>query len=69
MGVRDFHAFEAVQLSLQFPLVMPFMQFVSLNTAGSRPSKSWSVLQSAGPNEAVHYDCRVDNFNKRLQFV
>ena len=69
MGERDFHAFEAVQLGLQLPLVMPLMPVVSLNTSGSRPLKSWSVLQSAGPNEPVHYDSRVDKFNKRLQFV
>ena len=69
MGERDFHAFEAVQLGLQLPLVMPLMPVVSLNTSGSRPLKSWSVLQSAGHNEPVHYDSRVDKFNKRLQFV
>ncbi len=40
MGERDFHAFEAVQLGLQLPLVMPLMPVVSLNTAGSRPLKS-----------------------------
>ena len=69
MGERDFHAFEAVQLGLQLPLVMPLMPVVSLNTSGSRPLKSYSVLQGGGPDEPVHYDSRVDKFNKRLQFV
>ena len=69
MGERDFHAFEALQLGLQLPLVMPLMPVVSLNTSGARPLKSWSVLKSAAPSEPVHYDSRVDKFNKRLQFV
>ena len=69
MGERDFHAFEAVQLGLQLPLVMPLMPVVNLNTSGSRPLKSWNVLKAADPSEPVHYDSRVDKFNKRLQFV
>ena len=69
MDERDFHAFEAVQLGLQLPLVMPLMPVVSVNTSGARRFKSGTALQSAGPNEPVHYDSRVDKFKKGLQFV
>ena len=69
LGERDFHAYEAVQLGLQLPLVIPLMPVVSLNTSGSRPLKAWSVLKDASPDEPVHEDSRVDKFNKRLQLV
>jgi len=39
LGERDFHAYEAVQLGLQLPLVIPLMPVVSLNTSGTRPLK------------------------------
>ena len=55
LGERDFHAFEAVQLGLQLPLVIPLMPVVSLNTAGSRPLKPAHVLKDKGDDEVVHY--------------
>jgi len=48
---------------------MPLMPVVILNNSGSRFFKSWNFLKSADPNEPVHYDSRVDKFNKRMQFV
>jgi len=69
LGERDFHAYEALQLGLQLPLVLPLMPVVSLNTSGARPLKSWSLLKDASPDAPVHQDSRVDKFNKRLQIV
>ena len=47
MGERDYGAFEAVQLGLQLPLVIPLMPVVSLNTSGSRPLKSRPAICAA----------------------
>ena len=69
MGERDFHAYEAVQLGLQLPLVIPLMPVVSLNTSGARPLKSWKELKDASPEQPVHWDSKVDKFNKRRQLV
>ena len=69
LGERDFHAYEAVQLGLQLPLVLPMMPIVSLNTSGSRPLKPQWMMKYLGENEPVHYDSKVDKFNKRLQLV
>ena len=69
MGERDFHSFEALQVGLQLPMVLPLMPVVSLNTSGARPLKSYQVIKDAPPSEPVHYDSRIDKFNKRLQFV
>ena len=69
MGERDFHAFEAVQLGLGLPLVMPLMPVVSLNTGGSRPLKSNAAMKDAPDDAPVHYDSKVDKFNKRKQLV
>ena len=69
LGERDFHAYEAVQLGPQLPQVIPLMPVVSLNTAGTRPLKSARELRDKGEEEPVHYDSRVDKFNKRLQLV
>ena len=61
LGERDYHAYEAVQLGLQLPLVIPMMPIVSLNTTGSRPLKSSFELRGEGrENEPVHYDSRVE---------
>ena len=69
MGERDFHAYEAVQLGLQLPLVTPMMPVVSVNTSGARPLKTGSALQGLRPDDPVHWDSRVDRFDKRLQLV
>ena len=69
MGERDFHAYEAVQLGLQLPLVIPLMPVVSLNTSGARSLKSHRDLKEAGPDEPVHWDSRVDRFDKRRRLV
>ncbi|HIE71897.1 MAG TPA: hypothetical protein EYP98_17895, partial [Planctomycetes bacterium] len=69
LGERDFHAYDAVQLGLQLPLLIPLMPVVSLNTSGSRPLKSAAALKGKGDDEPVHYDSKVDKFNKRLQLV
>ena len=70
LGERDYHAYEAVQLGLQLPLVIPMLPIISLNTTGSRPLKPWRELSGADREDApVHYDSRVDKFNKRLQLV
>ena len=69
LGERDFHAYEAVQLGLQLPLVFPLMPVVSLNTTDARPLKSREVLKDKPADEPVHYDSKVDKFNKRLQLV
>jgi len=69
LGERDFHAYEAMHLGLQLPLVIPLMPVVSLNTSGARPLKAYSVLKEAPADTPVHYDSRVDKFNKRLQLV
>ena len=69
LGERDFHLYEAVHLGLQLPMVIPLMPVVSLNTSGSRPLKPAALLKNAGEDEPVHWDSRVDKFNKRLQLV
>ena len=69
LGERDYHLYEAVQLGLQLPLVIPMMPVVSLNTTGARPLKSAFEMKGAGEDEPVHYDSRVEKFNKRLQLV
>ena len=45
------------------------MPVVSLNTTGARPLKSREVLKDKPADEPVHYDSKVDKFNKRLQLV
>ena len=42
---------------------------ISFNTSGARPFKSESVVREQGLVEAVQWDSRVDNFNKRLELV
>ena len=69
LGERDFLAYEAVQLGLQLPQVIPMMPIVSLNTSGSRPLKPQWMMKYLGEDEPVHYDSKVDKFNKRLQLV
>ena len=70
MGERDFHAYEAVQLGLQLPLVIPMMPIVSLNTTGTRPLKRREHLLGADKeDEPVHYYSRADKFDQRLQLV
>ena len=69
LGERDFHAYEAVQLGLQLPLVIPMMPVVSLNTSGSRPLKPTRMTKYLGDGESLHYDSKVDKFNKRLELV
>lgn len=70
LGERDYHAYEAVQLGMQLPLVIPMMPIISLNTSGARPLKAWKDTRGADKeDEPVHYDSRVDKFNKRLQLV
>ena len=44
IGERAYGAFEAVQLGLQLPLVIPLMPVVSLNTSGSRPMKTRAAI-------------------------
>ena len=56
MGERDFHAYEALQLGLQLPLVIPLMPVVSVNTSGSRPLKSGSYLKDLELDAPVHWD-------------
>lgn len=56
LGERDFHAYEAVQLGLQLPLVIPMMPVVSLNTSGPRPLKPQAVLWGKGDDVPVHYE-------------
>ena len=69
LGERDYHAYEAVQLGLQLPLVIPLMPIVSLNTSGVRALKPRNVLEKAGEDEVVHYESRVDKFDRRLEMV
>ena len=69
LGERDYHMYEAVQLGLQLPLVMPLMPVISLNTSGTTSLKSSAALRDRGEDEPVHYDSRVERFNKRLQLV
>ena len=69
LGERDYHLYEAVPLGLQLPQVVPLMPVVSLNTTGSRPLKTHAVLKSEGEDAPVHYDSKVDKFNKRLAIV
>ena len=69
LGERDFHVYEAVQIGLQLPSVIPLMPVVSLNTSGSRPLKSKAAMREAGEDEPVHYESRVDKFDKRLELV
>ena len=69
LGERDYHLYEAVQLGLQLPLVIPLMPVISLSTSGSRPLKTAAQMIGKGDDEPVHYDSRVDKFNKRLQLV
>merc|ERR1712080_730924 len=46
------------------------MPIVSLNTTGSRPLKSGLELRGEDKEDVpVHYDSRVDKFNKRLELV
>ena len=56
LGERDFHAYEALQLGLGLPLVVPLMPVVSLNTSGARPLKSGKALKDAGSETPVHWD-------------
>ena len=69
LGERDFHAYEAVQLGLQLPLVIPMMPVVSLNTSGARPLKPTWMTKHLGDGDSLHYDSKVDKFNKRLELV
>ena len=69
LGERDYHAYEAVQLGLQLPLVIPLMPIVSLNTSGARPLKKREELKTAGDDAPTHYDSRCDKFDKRLEMV
>lgn len=69
VGGRDYGSYEAVQLGLRLPLVIPLMPVVSLNTSGARPFKSEAQVRVQGKDEAVHWDSRVDKFNKRLALV
>ena len=69
LGERDYHAYEAVQLGLNLPMVIPLMPVVSLNIAGARLLKSYQTLKDADEDAPVHYDSRVDKFNKRLHLV
>ena len=69
LGERDYHAYEAVQLGLQLPLVIPLMPIVSLNTSGARPLKKREELKTAGDDAPIHYDSRCDKFDKRLEMV
>ena len=66
---RDYPAYEAVQLGLQLPQVISMMPVVSLNTSGTRPLKPGAALKGKGDEEPVHYDSKVDKFNKRLQLI
>ena len=45
------------------------MPVVSLNTSGARPMKPESVVRKQDLGAAVHWDSRVDKFNKRLELV
>ena len=67
LGERDFHAYEAIQLGMRLPSVIPLMPVVSLNTSGARALKSTMHMVHTGPEVPVHWDSKVDKFNKRLQ--
>jgi len=67
LGERDYHVYEAVHVGLGLPLVVPLMAIVTLNTSGARAMKSRCVLKDAPPDTPVHYDSKVDNFDKRRQ--
>ena len=69
LGERDYHAYEAVQLGLQLPMVIPLMPIVSLNTSGARVLKPREVLKNQGDDETVHYESRIDKFDRRLELV
>ena len=43
------------------------MPVITLNTTGARPLKR--VSKDLREDEPVHYDSKVDKFNKRLQIV
>ena len=67
LGERDYHVYEAVHVGLGLPLVVPLMPVVTLNTSGARAMKSWAVLKDAPPETPVHFDSKLDKFDKRLQ--
>ena len=70
LGERDYHAYEVVQLGLQLPLVIPMMPIISLNTTGTAPVKPYYELHGPDKDDTpVHYDSRVDKFDKRRKLV
>ena len=69
VGGRDFGIWEAVHLGLRLPLVFPLMETVPLNTTGARRMKNEAEMQKGGDDEAVHWDSKVDKFDKRLELL
>jgi hypothetical protein len=70
LGERDYHTYEAVQLGLQLPMVIPMMPVVSLNTSGVSPIKPWYEMKGrANEDKPVHYDSRVAKFDKRKRLL
>eukprot|EP00959_Pyramimonas_sp_CCMP1952_P368280 7714473-Pyramimonas_sp.AAC.1 len=45
------------------------MPVVTLNTTGARALKPASALRDKAEDEPVHWDSKVDKFDKRLEFV
>ena len=69
LGGGAFGIFEAVHLGLRLPLVLPLMDTVPLNTTGARRMKNDAELKNAGDDDAVHWDSKVDKFNKRHELL
>ena len=77
LGGRDFHLFEAVHLGLRLPLVMPFLDVVSLSVMGPRRMKNREELRRererveavGGDTEGIvmEWDSKVDSFDRRLE--
>ena len=68
-GARDYHVYEAVQIGLNLFLVSFLMPVISLNTAGAQPFRCYQELKDADGDAVVHYESRVDKFNKRLELL
>ena len=66
---RDYHCYEVAVLGLRLPLLLPMMPVIGLNTTGARAVKSGAALRGKGDDEPVHWDSKVDKFDKRLQIV
>ena len=65
VGERDYTIFEAVQLGLSLPMMIPCMPVVGLNTLGTRSMKTSAQLRGADEEEPATWDGKVDKFDRR----